>query len=106
TRWQQLYNLTVAELGRRAGTGPAGPVGDIVDRLQADLRRRPAQDEKRFRLARELVSRNRFFEAYETLTEYEPFVERYGDNDRWLRAIVEIGRQRRSGLTRRWRHPN
>ncbi|GAB5520409.1 MAG: hypothetical protein RhofKO_26600 [Rhodothermales bacterium] len=90
TRWQELYNLTVAELARRGGPGPAGPVGDIVDRLQADLRSRPAQDEKRYRLARELVSRNRYFEAYETLTEYEPFVERYGDDDRWLRAIIEI----------------
>lgn len=84
--WKRLFDTASTRLA--AASPRQNQQGEfIIDRLTRELALRPNQPEKRFRLAEELVRYDRFFEAYEQLTE---LAEQYDETPRWLELFDDI----------------
>ncbi|NNF59147.1 MAG: tetratricopeptide repeat protein, partial [Rhodothermaceae bacterium] len=89
--WQRFDARVKAGLQRSAGPARAF----AADRLLADLRRDPNNDEKRFQLVRELIQYGRFAEAYDHLavltdSQGQTLEEEYGETARWLDLFVQV----------------
>ena len=86
--WQRRNTLVETRLASgETGVGPPGQVEFAIDTLYRELERNPNQDDKRFRLVRDLIRYDRFFEAYDQL---QILAERHDTTQQWLNYFSQV----------------
>ena len=84
--WTRRYTLVENRMQTVAEQQPQANEF-IVDRLTRQVNADPNNAELRFRLIRELVKHDRFWEGYNNLLELE---DEYGDNRDWVSLFVQV----------------